>query len=329
MSLYKNGAKKITGLFGNVNGRTKKIMSLWTNKNGFPVKVFSLENRIKYFVALGSSSNAFRSLDGITWTSITLPNTNIYQALTYGKGKFLACSTSGNVIASTDGETWELITKIDCNAKDMVCGHNGFVVCEDGTNFYHSLDGITWEVVNLEDSYPTLNFTGLCYGNGRYICVGNPGKAFYSDDGITWLPTTGLPCGTSSEHLINDCLFAKGCFYCVNTKNEFYKSEDGINWTLLSTIPGDSYRICYGQDRFISVGDFGQCYYSLDGETWVTMPKPGNSQNNLTYVTYGNDKFVVTDNKNYAYYSLDGETWVTASGRSKSSTKYSYVVCYG
>jgi hypothetical protein len=60
------------------------------------------------FVAVSSTSGtiAAYSLDGITWTSSTLPATAVWTKITYGQGVFLAVSTTTAAATSPDGITW-------------------------------------------------------------------------------------------------------------------------------------------------------------------------------------------------------------------------------
>ncbi len=139
------------------------------------------------FVAItsNSSSTAYSTNYGTTWSSGTgLANTS-WSSLTYGAGTFVAVATGTNTAAySTNGTSWTSTTLPRSAAWTSVSYGNGRFVAvssASGTAAY-SLDGITWES-SLYNVYGTV----LAYGNGVFTAVNNGSVvAFTSEDGIVW-----------------------------------------------------------------------------------------------------------------------------------------------
>lgn len=80
--------------------------------------------------------------------------------------------------------------------------------------------------------------------------------------------------------------------------------------------------------RYVTVGENGQSYYSIDGETWNSMT---GATKTLNSVTYGNDRFVAVGDSGKSYYSIDGESWTVMGampGSSLTGNNY-YSVAYG
>ena len=111
--------------------------------------------------------------------------------------------------------------------------------------------------------------------------------------------------------------------------NTFAYSTDGINWTegTISDTSKSWESICYGKDKFVTVGYGNTFAYSMDGNNW-TEGSISSTKRDWYSVCYGNGKFVaVAYNSNYFAYSTDGITW-TESTISSTSRKWTSV-CYG
>lgn len=90
--------------------------------------------------------------------------------------------------------------------------------------------------------------------------------------------------------------------------------------------PALSYRLTYGNGKFVAVADNSMHgAYSEDGITWTKSTMP--TRENWTSVTYGNGKFVaVAHSSSRAAYSEDGIAWTSTT--ISSSGKY-YDIAYG
>jgi len=139
----------------------------------------------------------------------------------------------------------------------------------------------------------------IAYGNGRWVAVGDSGKASYSDDGINWTVLTpgtdsGIRFGTTNAISIK---YDNERWIVVGEGGKASYSNDGINWTTTNLnydfmVPDDMGKgycamlshmgafieingVAYGNGRWIAVGNHGGGSYSdNNGESW-TVIEPG------------------------------------------------------
>ena len=150
------------------------------------------------FVAItnNSSSAAYSTNFGSTWSAGTgLPNTT-WSDLAYGNGLFVAVATGGTVAAYTDdGITWNASTLPSSTLWSSVKFGNGrFVaISSDSAKAAYSLDGITW----YESNY-VVSGTTLSYGNGVFLAVTVSSTVSHtSEDGLVWFRKT-IPTGAGA-----------------------------------------------------------------------------------------------------------------------------------
>ena len=147
------------------------------------------------FVAItnDSSSTAYSSNFGVTWTSGSgLANTT-WSGLAYGAGIFVAIATGADTAAySTNGITWNSAVLPRTTTWSGVAYGNGRFVAVSSTlgTAAYSLDGITW--------YPStysIEADHIAYGNGVFVVVGQETPTpitYISEDGITWISKFSL-----------------------------------------------------------------------------------------------------------------------------------------
>lgn len=105
------------------------------------------------------------------WTRTMMPIKRHWCSVCYGNGKFVA--TVGNVPSdvaaySTDGINWTLTRTPDLNPSP----------------------------IPTPDLAPITYWKSVCYGNGKFVAVGDETDAVvYSTDGVTWTQAT-LPANT-------------------------------------------------------------------------------------------------------------------------------------
>lgn len=248
------------------------------------------------------------SVDGATWTQLTLPNQQTLSGIVYGRNKFVAIG-SAYLLYSADGATWKQTT-LASDGGDICYGDGRFVyVTKPGSGIsalvYYSDDGVNWNQGSLPDflidseknggTFIFLNQSILCYGNGtfmlgegHYTVNGKGGyRNIYSTDGITWqfggyLPTT-----------------------------------NGTDWA----------HICYAQGRFLAISYYSNCAaLSYDGVTWSSVKLP--SKEYWNWLTASDAKFVVigwdSSSKLICLYSPNGTTW-KATSAGLESIKYSSI----
>lgn len=149
-------------------------------------------NGVWIAVASGGT-NAVRSVDGVNWSSTTLPEGADWTDIAYGKGKFVAVAESDSTTTSTaytsdNGLTWSTGSFLGgCAA--ITFGNNRFVVIEGGfgsaEKTFISFDGITWTSGTLPEP---RNYRDVTYGQGHFVAVSSTGSSdfYYSVDGLKW-----------------------------------------------------------------------------------------------------------------------------------------------
>ena len=98
-------------------------------------------------IAAGTSSAAYSANSGKDWTVASgLPSAS-WSGLTYGNGKFVAVAAGGTTGAySTDGITWQSMTLPESSDWSSIAYGNGLYVAvsSTGNSPAYSLDGISW-----------------------------------------------------------------------------------------------------------------------------------------------------------------------------------------
>src|SRR5207249_1890527 len=134
----------------------------------------------------------------------------------------------------------------------------------------NSTDGVNWVLAGQPGTGTTL--TGVVYGNGQFVAVGNktellglgrPGRILTSADGVNWIPrepeTTNQLYGIAYG---NGQFVAAGGFRGPDPgplrEGTILTSTDGVNWTpRLSGTTIGLHAITYGNGQFVAVGDDG------------------------------------------------------------------------
>ena len=245
------------------------------------------------FVALANgSTTGFRSVDGQTWSSVTLPSASNWQATASGKfddgstvgkiSKIVAvASGTSNGAYSDNGTTWTA-TALPASANWVdVCFDSTtqrFVaIASDSTTVAISLDGEVWDVTGTLNS---TGFTAITAGRGRIVAVksGTTTVAYSTDGGVNWVDTT-LPASSA---------------------------WDSVTW---------------GQGKFVAIAtDTDDAAFSFDGNTWTAtaIGSPDSTTNaGLKQIKYGQGLFMATaykageDGEGYTYVvtSQDGFNW--------------------
>jgi hypothetical protein len=200
------------------------------------------------FVALSANGLGARSVNGITWTPITVP-TLPYTGITYGDGVWVAVARDGKSIArSTNGSVWSTVTLLEfADWSSVAYGKGIFVAVAESdsstTQTIYSTDaGLTWT---------NGAFSGGCksiaYGNNRFVAIeggfGSAEQTFMSFDGIVWQEGK-LPVPSNWRAVA----YGQGEFRAIgNFENVVAKSVDGLVWETETLPTADDYRsIAFG-----------------------------------------------------------------------------------
>lgn len=159
-----------------------------------------------------------------------------------------------------------------------------------------SPEGTDW---TQQTSAPSLSYTGVVFGNGKFVAVGTNGIA-HSSNGITWTLSSSF---TSRSY--TRVTFGEGRFVAVSPQG-ISTSTDGNSWSNSTTSAIPYTGVTYGNEEFVAVASDGTVSQSFDGLMWTShIP--------LTGVSFTNVKFVgglfVATAQGIVAISLDGETW--------------------
>lgn len=228
-------------------------------------------------VTSGSATGSY-TLDGTTWSDITLPAAAAWKNISYGDGAFIATVNAASTVVA------------------------------------RSTDGITWtspEFAAAGDSYKPV------YGNGAWVAVETGTVAATSsqisvDGGLTW--TNG---GDTANSGLIDIVYGKKLFVAVGsgTNHVVVSNDNGVTWAdnpLPLTLQWSS--IAYGNGRFVLTSIDGTGLYSFDAVTWYESDLPVGA---WSKVAYGQGLFlaVATDTATVAH-SDDGRIWTTINDTS-------------
>lgn len=194
-----------------------------SDKGLYSTAVFDVDASPSMAIAFGgivvsttTTFTAYKSTDGINWSSIsTAPNTQI-NAVAYGNNTFVAVGAAGAIYTSpgTDGLTWTARTKAGSNTQafNFIRFLNGyFWAKQDSVEMMYSSDGITWTQLAsssfaVASTTPHLNakLQNLTYSGNTYIfwtgvtSTTNVARIYYSN-------ATAISSGWSSR-VVNDSI---------------------------------------------------------------------------------------------------------------------------
>ena len=177
-----------------------------------------------------------------------------------------------------------------------------------GSSQTFSNDGEHWHVASTQ--LPSVNWSCLTYGNGKYVAVGSSGIQAFSTDGTNWTYATIQVTGDWKG-----VAYGNGKYVAVGSSGIQAFSTDGINWQSATTqVAGNWNAVTYGNGKYVAVGENKQAY-SNNGTIWQLVASPLSGV--WLSVTYGNNKYVATGDgilnpSGLQSYSNDGLIWLSA-----------------
>lgn len=181
-----------------------------------------------------STTAAYVSDNGITYDMVEegIPNEAFY-GIAYGNGLFVAVFET-KVIYSEDGRTW---TEVDLgttfNAARICFGIDTFMIVQIAngvSSCYTSKDAQTWVSHEMPAVDSKDRYTGLCFGNGKFVAItiseyAKETSFTISDDkGESWSSLKEI----SGFHSAKDIVFAHGKYIV------WHRSGSGINFPELA-----------------------------------------------------------------------------------------------
>ena len=229
---------------------------------------------------LGSVTKLARTQDGITWSNVNVPFTNVTSILQADTRLVLWKSGTNNAAYSTtDGNTWvnsntvNTTTNLKSGAFD---GANIVVLRGDpGSNSFMRSTNLGSSWANVDTGSTTFAKRDIAYGNGVFLTVGD----FYR-----------------SSPFVNTSLIS---------------TDGGATWANSTYILATS--IAYGNDKFVATYPYGApsnpayAYVSTNnGNTWTQTLLPAQG---WTSVVFADNHFVASEGGGNIIYSNDGINW--------------------
>lgn len=146
-----------------------------------------------------------------------------------------------------------------------------------------------------------VTLTGVAYGDGTYVAVGQAGMVLSSPDGVSW---NQQQAGTFQD--FTSVAYGDSTFVAIGGGGRLFTSANGQNWNLASS---------YGPSQVVYCGGFffGDYYYgvykSVDGKTWTPSFLAPQGSWGTVDITYGNGTYVCVLQDGRIFTSTDAETW--------------------
>ena len=293
-----------------IAGHSSGSNGLWYSHNGYNWTVNGSYSgkKVSNFKAAGGrlyakiDSGMYTSLDGSTWTAISSFSSQTIGSIRYEHGLWmvnLSSASAGNSwYYSTDGV---IFTKATVTFNDTTYGTDfmdfkhiagSTWIVSMYTGIWYTTDkGKNWTASNL--GIKTGNWSLFAYADKIYAAsIGGPGSSYggvyYSNDGKTWIATTGISGGLGTcraFHIQDKCVIS-----ATNNSATYYLNSNGTSWTQI--LSGEC--AIYGTNDILITDT---CKYSFDGINWKTADRSGlNSTTSYKcgYIYYCGGSLVMT-----------------------------------
>jgi hypothetical protein len=250
-------------------------------------------------------------------------------------GKFLAINSIGGGASSINGINWTSFSMPTVgNWVSVANGNNIFVAIRKGSSSAaYSLNGSSWQSSSLPGS---RQWEDIAFGENRFVVIASDqNSAAYSNTGTNnWILTSMPVAGDSTFNEWCAITYGKNLFVAVaRSQNMAARSSDGITWTahVMDVIDDSTQKdwtsITYGNNRFVAISSQGDVSYSFDGISWYGASLISNPSNTQVWkkIKYQQGVFLaigeedtVTKETSFFATSFDGIVW---TARNASSTK--------
>ncbi len=167
--------------------------------------------------------------------------------------------------------------------------------------------------------------TGVAYGNGTFVAVGERGTILTSPDGTAWTESS-----SGTERFLYAAAYGNGTFVAVGEAGTILTSPDGDTWTARNSGTTDTLTaVCFGNGRFVCTAIPGATETSASGTPARPKPVPEQglaqdvltssdtvhwmtvcgTMDNLSGLAYGSGNFVAVGPGNAVLTSPDGSKW--------------------
>jgi len=305
------------------------------------------------FVAVGRDGAVSTSPDGDIWTTRTSGTLEDLNGVIFDDHEFVAVGDTKTMIHSSDGVSWQpviqdLSSALSISYYDSIEYVDGRYYMRDNdtnTSGYTTLDINNWSIIGVDaghvtgpasiatDGFTFVNYRGqysadgliwtlpiysdtrsIAYGNGAFVIVGDTGRIYSSEDGISWQQHGGNKIQVLETGAI---IYAEGRFVSTRPGNYIRSSFDGLQLDLDQSVlvlgSNDSFQdILYNGNLYIAVTRDGAIYSSDDALVW-TERLPEEDATGFYAVASGGGRFVAVGYQGTVFTSADGLNWSDAA----------------
>jgi hypothetical protein len=265
---------------GSATSGTVTLLYVGTSARGTPVlNNLGVSNILLSTVGRGYTFNPTVTITDPNAKFVAISGTSTASAYQTPNGAVAAAAwTAGGVLPAS---TWGGI------AFGIITNTPIWLAVGGTDNGAVSNDGLTWTTV----AAPTLGtgtYTGVTFGNGRFVAVENGGAGTSIYAGSAWTNGGALP--TSANW--TSVAYGNSRFVAIasGSNNTAYSVDDGVTWASAGTgLPASTTwsHIEYGQGLFLAVATGGSiAATSSDGINWTQRQLPSSS--NWVDVAFGN-----------------------------------------
>ena len=156
-----------------------------------------------------------------------------------------------------------LLSTLGCNSSGE-SATTLYVAVGEGGLILLSSDGDAWTQASSSGSITTSRLTGVSYGNGLWVAVGeNTSTIINSSDGDTW--TLATSSGDVTTEPLQDVAWGGSFFVAVGEGATVIHSNDGDTWTTATNVMSalDLQSVAYdGTSWWVTVGDGGELQHA-------------------------------------------------------------------
>lgn len=219
--------------------------------HGFYPGSFDVAHGNGTYVGVGGVGAIATSPDGLNWKPVLPGTLEYFGSVAFGGGIFVA--GSGTISTSTNGVQWDHHPGVPIDVELFGIRYLNDLFVAIGIEYvsggkpngvlYTSADGLQW-IRRLHvlppDSQEGVYFSGVAYGNGRFLVVGydygsmGPNGIIYtSTDAVQWTPADPDPPLSNPQYIA----FAGSGFVLFDSKR-ILTSADGASWQLRHELDG-------------------------------------------------------------------------------------------
>lgn len=282
----------------------------------------------------------YKSLNGTSWSKVSLSVAALWEKVFYISGWFYLCSTTGDILRSRDGSTWEKYTNpLGSRITQMADGIDRRIMMSGNKYVLSTIIDDFNAPVRYELQVPTDGYLTLKYNDKEVSLQNVIGEKQSSSSYLQDDPGTETVC-----YYYDNTDYAGGKFFMLPVSKDTWHETTDDAWTSYATSTIGAYSldgiiwrkvtfpafccgyVSYGNDIYVSIGAYqlktttdthtddwydlvstSKAAYSTTGLGWTSASLPIAQE--WQGLCYGNGMFVAVGNYNTTWYKDDYTGW--------------------